>query len=212
VAWQNPATRLLGHGVAGGVSSTLQGGRFGHGFVSAGVTEAAKPGLTRLGEGARRAVAEAIVGGTASAAPGGKFANGAVTAAMSYAMGRTGTSSQTECDSVGCYNVAELQSFVNASPRVSQSGLAGGYSLLGDDMSRQGWVLIRDSKTMTAYYVHTSYAADAAAAVAFDGGLNSGPTADLHEGGGVFLGVVGLSMSYGVTTDLGSGTCAFMEA
>jgi hypothetical protein len=88
VAWQNPVTRLLGHGVAGGVSSTLQGGRFGHGFVSAGVTQAAKPGLTRLGEGPRRAVAEAIVGGTASAATGGKFANGAVTAAMSYAFGQ----------------------------------------------------------------------------------------------------------------------------
>jgi hypothetical protein len=81
-------------GFAGGVSSTLQGGRFGHGFVSAGVTEAAKPGLTRLGEGPRCAVAEAIVGGTASAATGGKFANGAVTAAMAYAVGRIAESEE----------------------------------------------------------------------------------------------------------------------
>jgi hypothetical protein len=74
-------------GVTGGVMAELQGGRFGNGFVSAGVNallaplpEAAssKPGV--------QAVYAAVVGGTVSRISGGKFANGAITGAIMAAM------------------------------------------------------------------------------------------------------------------------------
>ncbi len=84
------AGKTLAHGVAGGVMSVLNGGKFGHGFVSAGFTQLAAPGINRFGvRGSRfspkRVFAAALVGGTSSALTGGKFANGAVTGAFSRA-------------------------------------------------------------------------------------------------------------------------------
>jgi hypothetical protein len=85
------ATELAGasltHGAAGGVISHMQGGKFGHGFLSAGVTKVFSPAIhddsgNRL---AQTAIA-AVVGGSVSQATGGKFANGAVTAAMAFAL------------------------------------------------------------------------------------------------------------------------------
>ncbi len=84
VNWGNSIARTLGTATAGGVQSSLSGGKFGHGFVSAGITSAASPALNRVPHGGRT-IANAVVGGTASRLSGGKFANGAVTAAMSYA-------------------------------------------------------------------------------------------------------------------------------
>jgi len=82
--------RIIAHGVAGGTMSALQGGKFGHGFASAGVTQAFAPEIGRIGGGAKsaapaRILATVIVGGTSTVLSGGKFANGAVTAAFSYA-------------------------------------------------------------------------------------------------------------------------------
>jgi len=42
------AVRTLAYGAAGGVMETLQGGRFGHGFVSAGVSAASARRSVRL--------------------------------------------------------------------------------------------------------------------------------------------------------------------
>ncbi len=69
---------------------TLQGGKFGHGFLSAGVTQAFSGKIDTLDAANRRfspsrVIAAALVGGSVSAASGGKFANGAVTAAFSRA-------------------------------------------------------------------------------------------------------------------------------
>ena len=78
------AGHIGSHAVAGGVMSDLQGGKFGHGFWSAGLTK----GLNVNGmidtagaayDAARIAVA-AVIGGTISKVTGGKFGNGAVTA------------------------------------------------------------------------------------------------------------------------------------
>ena len=85
------AQAIIGaHALAGGVVSVLQGGKFGHGFISAGLTKGLDvAGLTDFGGdgggwiAARTAVA-ATVGGTISAAVGGKFANGARTAAFAH--------------------------------------------------------------------------------------------------------------------------------
>ena len=79
-----------GHAVVGGISSSLSGGKFGHGFFSAGFTKFAmgNAGFDYSNRGAdaiaaRTAIA-AIIGGTASVISGGKFANGARTAALAH--------------------------------------------------------------------------------------------------------------------------------
>lgn len=82
--------KTVAHGLTGGVMSDLQGGKFGHGFVSAGATQALSGGIDRLDSGnvgfsAQRTIAAAALGGSVSALTGGKFANGAVTAAFSRA-------------------------------------------------------------------------------------------------------------------------------
>ena len=78
-------SKVLAHGVTGGVMSKLQGGKFGHGFASAGVTQAFAPGIAKVGNPAARVVLASIVGGTASKLSGGKFGNGAITAAFAEA-------------------------------------------------------------------------------------------------------------------------------
>jgi len=84
--------QVVAHGMAGGVVGNLQGGRFAHGFVSAGVAQSFARTIGRIGNGYRsfgisaaRVTAAAVVGGTASEMTGGKFANGAVTGALTRA-------------------------------------------------------------------------------------------------------------------------------
>ncbi len=81
------AGKVAMHGMVGGASSVLQGGKFGHGFASAGATEALSPGIDNIETGGApmRIAVAAIVGGTISEATGGKFVNGAVTGAFSRA-------------------------------------------------------------------------------------------------------------------------------
>jgi RHS repeat-associated protein len=84
------AAKVMAHGVAGGIMGKLQGGKFGHGFASAGVTQLLSPAIERVDRGnegfsAKRVAVAAMVGGTSSAASGGKFANGAITAAFARA-------------------------------------------------------------------------------------------------------------------------------
>jgi len=82
--------RVASHAFVGGVSSVLQGGKFGHGFFAAGVTKGF--GGAWLPDGSdlefsqivRGTVVSAIIGGTASVISGGKFANGARTSAFQY--------------------------------------------------------------------------------------------------------------------------------
>ncbi len=78
--------KALASGVIGGITSTLQGGKFGHGFFAAGFGVAAGGYLSKMGgvyaQPASKIIAGAVVGGTISEATGGKFANGAVTGAF----------------------------------------------------------------------------------------------------------------------------------
>jgi len=85
-------TKTIAHGMTGGVMSKLNGGRFAHGFISAGTTQAFAKTIGGIGDGERsfgitaaRVTSAAIVGGAASELSGGKFANGAVTGAFSRA-------------------------------------------------------------------------------------------------------------------------------
>ncbi|MBK7729644.1 MAG: DUF4329 domain-containing protein [Gammaproteobacteria bacterium] len=79
---------IAASGVLGGTITVLQGGKFGHGFASAGFTAAAGGGIRAgIRTPGGRIVASAIAGGTVSEISGGKFANGAFTAAFQAAAG-----------------------------------------------------------------------------------------------------------------------------
>jgi len=75
--------RIAAHSLAGGVFSALQGGSFGHGFVSAGLAKFLDVKiLDGIEDPALYALANVAAGGTVSAVTGGKFASGALTAAF----------------------------------------------------------------------------------------------------------------------------------
>jgi len=73
---------VAAHAAAGGILSSLQGGNFGSGFLSAGVTEALSPAIDGIHDVPTRIMTAALIGGTVSKAAGGSFANGAETAAL----------------------------------------------------------------------------------------------------------------------------------
>ncbi|MET1257346.1 SpvB/TcaC N-terminal domain-containing protein [Aliikangiella maris] len=81
--------KVAAHAITGGIMSKLQGGKFGYGFASAGVTQAFSGVIDGVDQGnsfsIQRISAAALLGGTASSLSGGKFVNGAVTAAFSRA-------------------------------------------------------------------------------------------------------------------------------
>jgi len=82
-------TRTGMHAMTGGVLEHLQGGRFGHGFVSAGLSKLAMPAIN-TGRVYTDAMLVALTGGAISRITGGKFANGASTAAMQFAFNQLG--------------------------------------------------------------------------------------------------------------------------
>ncbi|MFC4653754.1 RHS repeat domain-containing protein [Rheinheimera marina] len=87
---QGGAGHVGTHAVTGGITSVLGGGKFGHGFWSAGFTKGLDVNslIPGVGDGlnAARAIVAALVGGTISELTGGKFANGAITAGLAQAV------------------------------------------------------------------------------------------------------------------------------
>ncbi len=84
------ATNIVAQGFSGGIMESLQGGQFGNGFLSAGLTAAVMPNLRGIRNDVARTATGALVGGTISKATGGKFVNGAISGAIQAAMmGRT---------------------------------------------------------------------------------------------------------------------------
>ncbi|QOL26172.1 DUF2778 domain-containing protein [Thalassotalea sp. LPB0316] len=83
------AGKIATHAIAGGIMSDLNGGKFGHGFWAAGVTQAAGLKIDGIDASSKfspaRIMAAATLGGTISKISGGKFANGALTATFSRA-------------------------------------------------------------------------------------------------------------------------------
>jgi muramidase (phage lysozyme) len=92
------AVKTVSHGLAGGTISHLQGGKFGHGFVSAAGSAATAPLVDSATAGGvvQGAIVTTLVGGTLSRLSGGNFANGALTAAMSYAFNQIATAPATQ--------------------------------------------------------------------------------------------------------------------
>lgn len=81
------AAKFAAFGTVGGITSVLAGGKFGHGFIAAGVggSVAGKfGGVGGAGAGgvAIRTLIRSVIGGTISKVTGGKFANGAAFAAF----------------------------------------------------------------------------------------------------------------------------------
>jgi hypothetical protein len=80
----------VSHGFAGGSISVLNGEKFGHGFISAGIAKYANVNEMYTGDGTGdmmlRVGTAAAIGGTVSEVTGGKFANGAATAAFAFAV------------------------------------------------------------------------------------------------------------------------------
>ena len=77
------STTGLQMGIIGGITSVLSGGKFGHGFVSAGIS-AGGAGANPAGAGIKPGefIGRTVLGGTVSKITGGKFANGAAGAAF----------------------------------------------------------------------------------------------------------------------------------
>ena len=75
------AARFGAFGAVGGITSVASGGKFGHGFLSAGIGSSVGsiPGLEgrEFQDAFNRVLVGAVVGGTVSEITGGKFANGA---------------------------------------------------------------------------------------------------------------------------------------
>lgn len=81
------AQRALAHAAAGGFTEAINGGKFGHGFVSAGLSTTFEP-MIHTGSDIADATLHAVLGGTASEVSGGKFANGALAAVFSFAFNK----------------------------------------------------------------------------------------------------------------------------
>lgn len=120
----SPSEQVLAQAMMGGVMAELQGGKFAHGFVSAGLS-GATGSLAGDGFSMRGMLVSTIVSGTVSEMTGGKFASGAQSAATMYAlmwagskMGPGGTkpsdsgSSETSCSSKNPINIATGEKYL----------------------------------------------------------------------------------------------------
>ena len=87
----NTVQGFITNGIVGGLASKAMGGKFGHGFISAGLGALAGGAINGIKTAVGRVVASAIVGGTISKLTGGKFANGAFGAAFARSLGEAKT-------------------------------------------------------------------------------------------------------------------------
>ena len=108
------AARVIAQSMTGGVIEMLQGGNFGNGFVTAGLTAAAMPHVGRINSNIGRTTLGALVGGTISKATGGKFANGALSGAIQAAMSHRGVARDSKAD-------GERPSLAKANAAVSEA-------------------------------------------------------------------------------------------
>lgn len=77
---------VISSAAIGGVTSLIQGGKFGHGFVSAGLGAAVGGIAKGMSNTVSKIVVGGVVGGTLSKVSGGKFANGAFSGAFAAAL------------------------------------------------------------------------------------------------------------------------------
>ncbi|WP_028768309.1 hypothetical protein [Shewanella fidelis] len=87
--------QFIVQGTAGGIFNVVQGGEFGHGFITAGIGMLGVQGASAIGLAGNEAggfITAAVIGGTVSEITGGKFANGAASAAFATVVSQVGLS------------------------------------------------------------------------------------------------------------------------
>ncbi len=92
-------TKYLTPGVASGIGSEIQGGRFGHGFTASLLGSTLGSAASSAGDEGLSFVLSSIAGGTVSSITGGKFANGAVASAFGFAFSANTSQGSSEVDS-----------------------------------------------------------------------------------------------------------------
>ena len=139
--------KLFAQAMLGGVMAELQGGKFAHGFASAGLSIIGN-GMAGDGYSFRGMIVTTIIGGTASKMTGGKFKNGASTAAATYAIIWAGTKygpgGKAGEDVVTTAGDKVDPSKINpediARPEIDYS--SGGYKTYGEAMEVLEWNII----------------------------------------------------------------------
>lgn len=125
------------HAMAGGVLSVLQGGKFGHGVASAGLSKGFDANFNMESGDAGAFFAEtvivAVVGGTISEITGGKFANGAATAAFQYLFNEMGQRKREEENQWAQFRV-KMQNLIDSPPSLPQ-GVVDFAAGFGDTVS-----------------------------------------------------------------------------
>ncbi len=117
----NGLGRAALHGVAGGALASLQGGNFGHGFLTAGVGRAVTSRGALTGNDLSDSAIAALVGGTLSEASGDSFTNGALTGAMQFAFNQLFDPNADEFDPEKCRNAGCTNPrLVNANQAVAE--------------------------------------------------------------------------------------------
>ena len=128
--------KVLAHAAVGGVTASLQGGEFGHGFISAGFSKGAMT-LAGFNYGdittksvVERTITAAMIGGTASKVSGGKFANGAITAAFAQLLNAERSAAQRSRDIRGTWRAPGSLSVLESIERLnSAAGVVGSISV-----------------------------------------------------------------------------------
>jgi hypothetical protein len=129
----------------GGTFSALEGGKFGSGFLSAGVSDLASPYIMENSKGdvALGTAESAVLGGTTSVIGGGKFGNGAVTGAFGYLFNQVyhkGMTNAQECKGdLACekavfqaaYNKANSDNWWLAIPALAPAVVVGAIEIGG---------------------------------------------------------------------------------
>ncbi len=123
--------RVAAHAAVGGTLDELQGGNFGSGFLSAGVTKLLTPALESVGDETfagllGRTILNASIGGIVNEATGGSFGNGATTGAFQYLFNQAATQSL-----VGCDEMCEI-SRMRGAQGAATTRAARALSMLGD--------------------------------------------------------------------------------
>lgn len=115
-----------------GTVSVIQGGQFGHGFVSAGLGTLAGPTINaRVSSPGGQIIAHALVGGSILAVTGGKFANGAATAAFRAALAVGGKlKAQNSNDSADSSNESVPRGRQGRSTKIARLAIAEGAEAL----------------------------------------------------------------------------------
>ncbi len=175
---QNGYGHIGSHAITGGVVAELQGGKFGHGFMSAGLTKALSPsfsdisGVTIDNIDIGEVVMAATLGGSISSLTGGKFANGAVTAAFANILNAQSRKRKQLNDKdykalskvavsyaryLNSLEGSELAKALNVSPKLSHLELQ---IYRTDALERlRPWVIVR-GKSLARDFIRSQYGAE----------------------------------------------------